>query len=163
MAIRLGKSATVGLGMLALASTAFTGCTDIGPGINIPASLRTPTIAGVVDAATQLPDGRWRYQLGNGQVVDIDYDQTTKPDYGGPDVGRLLLWGVDPDGRAWVLGVSLEPTWAPGCFRMYPPGRGNRDWIETNSGYRLRKSPNFRDTRSPPPRPTDMYGFGLGA
>ena len=125
-----------------------------GGTVDIPANLRTPEVAGVVVEAVRLPDGRrWRYTLADGQTLDVDYDQTMSL-LGGPQIGRLLLAGTDPDGRRWVAGVSLSGSAGigrpPGCFDFPDQGRARDGWIETNGGYRLPKAADFRDMRDSP-------------
>lgn len=123
-----------------------------GGTVDIPATLRTPEVAGVVVEIVRLPDGgRWRYRLADGQTLEVDYDQTTNL-LGGPQIGRLLLAGTDPDGRRWVAGVSLSTAIGrpPGCFDFPDQGRASDGWIETNGGFRLPKAADFYDSRDNP-------------
>lgn len=118
--------------------------------MHIPAEVRAPSIAGVVEESTQLPNGQWEYRLSNGQTLEVDYDRATSL-LGGPSLGRLLLAGEDPDGRQWVAGVSLSTAGGrpPGCFDFPAQGRDNDGWIETTSGFRLKKAHDFSDWRNP--------------
>jgi len=126
-----------------------------GVSVHIPANLRTPAIVGVVEASTQLTGGNWSYRLKTGQTLEINYDATTSL-LGGPQIGRLLLAGEDPDGRQWVAGLrpSTDVT-EPGCFLLDGVGRDAGQWIETSSGFRLPKAANFD------PGSTDGKEFAL--
>lgn len=120
----------------------------VGCGPNIPASLRTPSVAGVVEESTRLPNGHWEYRLKGDQTLEVDYDRTTSL-LAGPDVGRLLLAGADPEGRQWVAGISGDwPGRPEGCYLFPAQGRSVGDWIETTTGFRLPKSSAFVDARS---------------
>ena len=146
-------------GLLVILATLSAGCFKYS--VSIPADLRTPDMASVVEAKTQLPNGHWQYQLANGQTLEIDYDQTTSL-LGGPDAGRLLLAGTDPDGRQWVAGVrrSTSVDSPPGCFDFPAQGRASDGWIETESGFRLPKAAGFSDpTRD---NPSDLFTSDQG-
>lgn len=81
--------------------------------------------------------------------VTVDY-QEAESLLGGPAVGRLLLAGVDSDGRQWVAGVSkASPGLPEDCFFLPSQGRVAGEWIETTSGFRLKKAPQFVDVRDP--------------
>lgn len=149
--VRISLFATRRAG-IALALLLVAGC---GDSINIPDNLRTPTVAGVVEESTQLPNGHtWAYRLADGQTLEIDYDQTASL-LGGPQDGRLLLAGTDPDGRKWVAGiVGDQPARPAGCFLTRGQGRANDGWIETESGWRFPKAANFVDARD---QPTDEF------
>jgi hypothetical protein len=129
-------------------------------GVSIPGDLRTPSVAGVVDEVTRLPDGGVTYRLANGKTAEIASQRDILLG-GDPLVGELLLAGTDPDGSQWVAGVSLSnaPDRPPGCFLVPGRGRLNADWIETTGGFRLPKAAAFRDARA---RPEDDFASDQG-
>jgi hypothetical protein len=128
--------------------------------VHVPSELRTPSVVGVVEGFVRQPDGRDRYELLNGQSLEIDYDETENL-LGGPEVGWLLLFGTDPDGGQWIAGVSLSTTLGrpTGCFLHPAQGRAVDGWIETSSGFRLPKAAGFRDPRD---HPTDLFSSDRG-
>lgn len=145
-------------GLLVILATLVAGCFKYS--VDIPADLRTPSLASVVEATTQLANGHWQYQLANGKTLEIDYDQTASL-LGGPGVDELLLAGTDPDGRQWVAGVRRSTAIGrpPGCFDFPAQGRANGGWIETESGFRLPKAADFSDPRD---NPSDLFASDQG-
>jgi len=135
-------------------------CTDSFPwSVHIPADVRTPSSAGVVEEITSLPDGGRTYRLQSGESVEIPSQKLVLLG-GEPLVGELFLAGEDPDGRQWVAGVETGPPGLPaGCFFYRSPGRAVGAWIETASGFRLKKAPDFTDVRNPK---SDEYTSDLG-
>ena len=112
-------------------------------GLDIPADLRTPSVIGVVEEVTELPDGGETYRLANGQTADVASHKEILLG-GEPIVGELLLLGSDPDGGQWVAGVSPSPhANEPGCFWLPGTGRDANDSIETTGGLRLPKATDF--------------------
>ncbi len=147
---------------MGLLTLLLTGCISSFPWSgHIPDNLRTPTIASVIEAEEQLPNGHWVYQLRDGQNLEIDYDDTTNLRNGEPKVGDLLLTGTDPDGGRWVLPVSPATAIGrpAGCFMMGGYGRSADGWIETAAGWRLHKAADFRDTRD---QPDDLFSSERG-
>jgi hypothetical protein len=138
----------------------IAGCTDSFPwSVRIPDNLRTPSIAGVVTDSAQLPNGHWQYRLTDGETLEVDYDETESL-LGGPDTGRLLLFGVDPAGGQWIAGVSGDwPGRPSGCYLFPAQGRAVDGWIETNSGFRLPKAARFDDRRD---NPEDLFTSDRG-
>jgi hypothetical protein len=136
--------AVLSTALLALISA---GCTFSLPWeVHSPTTLRSPAIAGVVVSQERLPNGHWREELTDGQTVDIDVDHADVL-LGGPQVGRLLLAGTDPDGRQWVAGVIVA-GWihtSPPCYQLVGRGRDGGDVIATESGFLLHKAPDFED------------------
>lgn len=127
--------------LAALLGVLLAGCGPLF--LDIPADLRTPSVAGVVEEITRLAGGRDVYRLRNGQRVEVDYDRTSNL-LGGPAVGWLLLAGTDPEGRQWIAGVSPSGSSnEPGCYRLPSAGRDAGAWIETTGGFRLPKAPDF--------------------
>jgi hypothetical protein len=128
-------------------------------GLRIPGDLRTPSVAGVVDEVTRLPDGGVTYRLANGKTAEIASQRDILLG-GDPLVGELLLAGTDPDGSQWVAGVSGDwPGRPPGCFLFPARGRLNAGWIDTTDGFRLPKATDFRDARA---RPDEEYASDQG-
>jgi len=118
----------------------LAGC---GGSVHIPAELRTPTIAGVVEQSSQQPDGGKTYVLTDGATVEIASQKTILLG-GEPIVGELFLAGTDPDGRQWVAGLEPSPnTNEPDCFRLATTGRDAGHWIETSAGFRLPMAATF--------------------
>lgn len=126
----------------------LAGC---GGTVDIPATLRTPEVAGVVVEAVRLPDGGRAYRLADGASADIPSQKEVLLG-GEPLVGELLLAGTDPDGRRWVAEISLSTAIGrpPGCFDFPDQGRARDGWIETNSGFRLPRASDFTDARDYP-------------
>jgi len=137
----------------------LTGC---GGTVDIPATLRTPEVAGVVVEIVRLPNGGRVYRLANGARADIPSQKEVLLG-GEPLVGELLLAGTDPDGRRWVAGVSLSGSAGigrpAGCFDFPGQGRARDGWIETNGGFRLPKAADFRDMRD---NPNDEFASDRG-
>ena len=136
--------------LLILLGALAAACDPWAVNIRIPANLRTPSIAGIVEDEAQLPNGHWQYRLADGQTLEIDYDQTTSL-LGGPHLGYLLLAGTDSDGGRWVAGVEGDwPGRPPGCLLLPDQGRADDGWIETVDGFRLPKAADFHDFRGNP-------------
>jgi len=115
----------------------------VGCGLRIPTSLRTPTVAGVVEDVTRLADGGVTYRLQNGKSAEIASQKQVLLG-GEPLVGELLLAGTDSDGRQWLAGVSPSPNVnEPGCFWLTANGRDAGDWIETSDGLRMQEALDF--------------------
>ena len=103
---------------------------------------RAPTVTGVVEKVTRLPDGGRSYRLADGSSVVIASQKNVMLG-GEPLVGELLLAGMDPDGRQWIAGIARSPNREPHCFWFANNGRDSNGWIETSDGFRLRKSIRF--------------------
>ena len=119
-------------------------------GVSIPGDLRTPSVAGVVDEVTRLPDGGVTYRLANGKTAEIASQRDILLG-GDPLVAELLLAGTESNGRQWVAGLSGDWLGRPaGCFLFLARGRNNAGWIETTHGWRLPKATDFRDAWARP-------------
>jgi hypothetical protein len=99
--------------------------------------VRTPSVSGVVEDVTRLPDGGVTYGLDSGESVVIPSQKHVLLG-GEPLVGELLLSGEDPDGSRWVAGVGQNPNESnSGCFWLTTNGHDAGDGIETSDGFRL--------------------------
>lgn len=135
----------------------------VGCALLSPRPVRTPSTSGVVDAITRLQDGGTSYRLQNGDSVVIPGQKEVLLG-GEPLVGELLLSGTDSDGSTWVAGVSQGAPGLPdGCFFLPSQGHADGEWIETSTGFRLRKAATFVDPRDADGDdfPSDRGGFCL--
>jgi hypothetical protein len=127
------KWAAAGLAPLALAA-----CGAWQSQVSIPATLRTPTLVGVVERADALSES-------HPPIIHLiggrDYDPSTSKaiiQRGNLGAGSLLLAGTEPD--TWY-GFLLENP--PGCYYLDTRGRDDGATVVTEVGLRLLKAPGF--------------------
>jgi hypothetical protein len=113
------------------------------PSVSIPATVYTPTIAGVVATTTQGPGRTNVYTLADGTSVTIDYAVTKALDgSGNGSVGDLLL---TDDSSAFMSSLRIDPNpdLRPGCFGLRENGVDDGDHIKIANGLRLPKAADF--------------------
>jgi len=123
--------AIAGLAVLALA-----GCGFWQSPVSIPATLRTPTLVGVVERVETRVGPPLIHLVGDGT-----YDITGSTDLtgaGDPKQGTLFLAGTSPS--SWYGYVNED---RPGCFGLDTRGRDEGATIATEVGLRLTKAPGF--------------------
>ncbi len=127
------KWAIAGLAVIALA-----GCGAWQTPVSIPATLRTPTLVGVVEKADPLTESHPPLiHLAGGRVYDPTGSRAIV-ERGSLDPGSLLIAGTQPD--PWY-GYLVER--GPGCYRLVTRGRDDGATVATEVGLRLQKAPGF--------------------
>jgi hypothetical protein len=106
--------------------------------VSIPATLRTPTLVGVVEKADTLSESHPSLiHLAGGRVYDPTRSKAIV-ERGTLAAGSLLLAGTEPD--AWY-GYLLEHP--PGCYYLDTRGRDDGATVVTEVGLRLPKAIGF--------------------
>jgi hypothetical protein len=106
--------------------------------VSIPATLRTPTLVGVVEKADPLTESHPPLiHLAGGRVYDPTGSRRIV-ERGNLEAGSFLIAGTQPD--PWY-GYLTEDR--PGCFGLDTRGRDEGATIATEVGLRLPKAPGF--------------------
>lgn len=135
MSIRRAKARIAGTGgphrpgrlLAVLISALFlVGCEEIGEPM-IPDDVRTPTVAGVVEAVDPTTQSWTRYRLAGGREIDVELGPAEVSPGGPPAIGDLLLLSSTPDERSWLIHVPRDSAGSDaGCFYA--------DWLGRDAG-----------------------------
>jgi hypothetical protein len=142
---------------LVLASVVGVLACDAGdPALDIPTTLRTPELVGVVETV-EARSGQPLVTLADGMTYDPT-GATLIVHAGTLEAGSLLLAGTQP--TPWY--VHLLET-APGCYGLTVRGRDDGTTVVTELGLRLTKAQGFSAPHDPSgryARPNDWFCLG---